>query len=74
MIICKKSDLITDTIKLIDELKIRYHNKNSLKSHLNSTVPIISRIKEFDKEYQLLAPINTGPAKSYNDERDDNAV
>jgi hypothetical protein len=27
-----------------------------------------------NKEYQLLAPINTGLAKSYSDERDDNTV
>jgi hypothetical protein len=41
---------------------------------LNSIVAIISRIKEFSKEYQLLAPINTGLAKSYSDDRDDNVV
>jgi len=35
---------------------------------------LISRIKEFSKEYQLLAPINTGLAKSYSDDRDDNVV
>ncbi len=27
----------------------------------------MSRINEFDKEYQLLAPINTGLAKSYSE-------
>ena len=34
----------------------------------------MSRIKEFDKEYQFLTPSNTGLAKNYCDERDYNAV
>ena len=72
--VTKELNFIKDTIKFVDELKLRYNNKNSFKSHLNATVSIISRIKEFDKEYQLLAPINTGLAKSYSDERDENIV
>jgi hypothetical protein len=62
-------DFIKDTKKIIDEFKISYPNKNSLKSHLKSIVSIISRIKEFNKEYQSLAPINTGLAKSYSNKR-----
>ena len=65
---------INNTIKFIDELKLRYPNKNTMKSHLNSVVSIIGRIKEMNKEYQLLAPINTGLAKTYSDERDENIV
>ena len=61
--VTKELNFIKDTIKFVDELKLRYNNKNSFKSHLNATVSIISRIKEFNKEYQLLAPINTGLAK-----------
>jgi hypothetical protein len=45
-----------------------------MKSHLNSIVAIIGGIKELDPIYQLLAPINTGLAKRYSDERDDNTV
>ncbi len=63
MYVTKELNLIKDTIKFVDELKLRYPNKNSLKSHLNSVVSVISRIKEFNKEYQLLAPINTNLAK-----------
>ena len=74
MYVTKELDFIKDTTKFIDELKIRYPNKNTYKSHFNSTVSIISRIKEFDKEYQVLAPINTGLAKSYSDNRNDNTV
>jgi len=62
------------TIKFINELKLRYPNNNSYKSHLNSIVAIISRIKELNKEYQLLAPVNTGLAKTYSDERDENTI
>lgn len=74
MYVTKELNFIKDTIKFVDELKLRYPNKNSFKSHLNATVSIISRIQEFDKEYQLLAPINTALAKSYSDERDENIV
>jgi hypothetical protein len=62
--VTKELDFIKDTTKFIDGLKIKYPNKNTYKSHFNSTVSIIRRIKEFDKEYQVLAPINTGLAKS----------
>ena len=72
--VTKELKFVKDTIKFVDELKLRYPNKNSFKSHLNSVVSIISRMKEFNKEYQLLAPINTGLAKSYSDERDENIV
>ena len=72
--VTKELDFIKDTIKFINELKLRYPNKNSYKSHLNSIVAIISRIKEMNKEYQLLAPINTGLAKTYSDERDENII
>jgi hypothetical protein len=72
--VTKELDFIKDTTKFIDGLKIKYPNKNSYKIHFNSTVSIISRIKEFDKEYQVLAPINTGLAKSYSDNRNDNTV
>ena len=61
-------------IKFIDELKLRYPNKNSYKSHLNSVVAIIGWIKEMDDIYQILAPINTNLAKTYNDDRDNNSV
>ncbi len=61
MYVTKESDFIQDSIKFIDGLKVRYP-KNSYESHFNSTVSIISTIKEFDKEYQILAPINTGLA------------
>ncbi len=55
---------------------LRYPNKNSFKnsfksqtqktfkSHLDQTVSIISRIKVLNNTYQLLAPINTGLAKT----------
>ncbi len=56
----KELKFIINTIKFIDELKLRYPNKNSYNSHLNSTVSTIDRTKEMNKEYQLLAPINTG--------------
>ena len=72
--ITKELDFINDTIKFVEELKLRYPNKNTMKSHLNSIVAIIGRIKELDPIYQLLAPVNTGLAKSYSDERDDNTV
>jgi hypothetical protein len=49
MYITKELKFIYDTIKFMDELKLRYPNK-------------------------ILAPINTGLAKSYSDERDDNTV
>ncbi len=44
--VTKELKFIKDTIKFIDKLKLRYPNKNSLKSHLNSTVSMIGRIKE----------------------------
>jgi hypothetical protein len=72
--VTKELKFINDTIKFVDELKLRYPNKNSFKSSLNSVVAIIGRIKEMNDVYQLLAPINTGLAKSYSDERDDNTV
>ena len=74
MYVTKELDFINDTIKFVEELKLRYPNKNTMKSHLNSIVAIIGRIKELDPIYQLLAPVNTGLAKSYSDERDDNTV
>ena len=58
---------IKDTIKFIDELKLRYPNQNSYKSHLNSIVSIIGRLKEMNDIYQILAPINTGRARTYID-------
>ena len=72
--VTKELNFIRDTIKFINELKLRYPNPNSYKSHLNSIVAIIGRIKEMNKEYQLLAPVNTGLAKSYSDDRDNNSV
>ena len=56
--ITKELKFINDTIKFIDELKLRYPNKNTMKSHLNSIVAIIGRIKEMNDKCQLLAPIN----------------
>ncbi len=52
-------------IKFIDGLKIRYSNENCYcyKSHFNSIVSLMSIIKEFDKEYQVLAPINSTALK-----------
>ena len=47
-------NFVNDTIKFIDELKLRYPNKNSYKSHLNSVVSIIGRIKEMDDNNQIL--------------------
>jgi hypothetical protein len=41
-----------------------------MKSSLNSVVSIIGRIKEMNDVYQLLAPVNTGLAKSYSDDRE----
>ena len=72
--VTKELNFIKDTIKFVDGLKLRYPNQNTMKSHLNSIVAIIGRIKEMDREYQLLAPINTGLAKSYSDDRDENTV
>jgi len=72
--VTKELKFISDTIKFINELKLRYTNKNSYKSHLNSIVAIIGRIKEMNNIYQALAPINTGLAKNYSDERDENIV
>ncbi len=46
----KELNLIKDTIKFVDELKLRYPNKKSFRSHINSTVSIITRIKEFNNE------------------------
>ncbi len=74
MYVTKELDFIKDTTKFINGLKLRYPNNNTCKSHFNSIVSIISRIKEFDKEYQILSPINTGLAKSYSDDRNDNTV
>ena len=45
-----------------------------MKTYLNTIVSIIGRIKELDPIYQILAPINTGLAKNYNDDRNNNAV
>ncbi len=45
-----------------------------MKSHLNSIVAIIGRIKELDPIYQLLTPIDAGLAKNYSDVNDDNTV
>ena len=42
MYVTKELNFIKDTIKFVDELKLRYPNKNSFKSHLNATVSIIS--------------------------------
>ena len=72
--VTKELKFINDTIKFVDELKLRYPNKNSYKSHLNSIVAIIGRIKEMNREYQLLAPVNTALAKNYSDDRDENTV
>ncbi len=71
--VTKELDFIKDTAKFIDRLKINILIRILIKS-LNSIVSIISRIKEFDKEYQILAPINTGLAKSHSDDRNDNTV
>ena len=72
--VTKELKFINDTIKFVEELKLRYPNKNTMKSHLNSIVAIIGRIKEMNKEYQLLAPVNTALAKNYSDDRDENTV
>lgn len=72
--VTKELKFISDTIKFINELKLRYPNPNSYKSHLNSIVAIIGRIKEMNNIYQSLAPVNTGLAKSYSDDRDNNTV
>ena len=72
--VTKELKFVKDTVKLIDELKILYPNKNSMKTYLNTVVSIIGRIKELDPIYQILAPINTGLAKKYNDDRNDNSV
>ena len=36
MYVTKELDFINDTIKFVEELKLRYPNKNTMKSHLNS--------------------------------------
>jgi hypothetical protein len=72
--VTKELKFINDTIKFVEELKLRYPNKNTMKSHLNSIIAIIGRIKEMNDVYQLLAPVNTALAKNYSDDRGENTV
>ncbi len=61
--VTKELKFLNDSQQIVDELKLRCPNKNSIKSSLNSVVAIIGRIKEMNDVYQLLAPINTGLEK-----------
>ena len=66
--------MIKNTVELVNKIKEKYTSPNSQKGVLNSIVSIISRIEEFNKEYQLLAPINTQKAKEYEEDRNKNEV
>ncbi len=52
MYVTRTLKFIKDTIEFMDDLILRWTNENYLKSHLNNTVSMLSRIKEFDGEYQ----------------------
>lgn len=73
-ILSEVTPMIKNTVELVKKIKERYPSPNSQKVVLNSIVSIISRIEEFNKEYQLLAPINTQKAKEYEEDRNKNEV
>jgi hypothetical protein len=59
--------------KIINVIKKKYTNKNTLSSYINAITSILSRIREyFPKEYDKIAQLNIDLSKSYQRERDTN--
>ena len=59
--------------KIIDVIKKKYTNKNTLSSYINAITSILSRMREyFPKEYDKIAALNIDLSKSYQRERDTN--
>ena len=59
--------------KIIDVIKKKYTNKNTLSSYINAITSILSRMREyFPQEYDKIAALNIDLSKSYQRERDTN--
>ena len=59
--------------KIINVIKNKYTNKNTLSSYINAITSILSRVREyFPKEYDKIAQINIDLSKAYQRERDTN--
>ena len=59
--------------KIIDVIKKKYTNKNTLSSYINAITSILSRMREyFPHEYDKIATLNIDLSKSYQRERDTN--
>ena len=59
--------------KIIDVIKKKYTNKNTLATYINAITSILSRIREyFPKEYDKIAQLNIDLSKQYQRERDTN--
>ena len=59
--------------RIIDVIKKKYTNKNTLSSYINAITSILSRMREFfPKEYDKIAALNIDLSKSYQRERDTN--
>jgi hypothetical protein len=59
--------------KIIDVIKKKYTNKNTLSTYINAVTSILSRVREyFPKEYDKIAQLNIDLSKQYQRERDTN--
>ena len=59
--------------RIIDVIKKKYTNKNTLSSYINTITSMLSRMREyFPEEYDKVAALNIDLSKSYQRERDTN--
>ena len=59
--------------KIINVIKAKYTNPNTLSSYINAITSILSRVREyFPQEYDKIAVLNNDLAKTYNRGRDTN--
>ena len=57
---------------IIQLIKNKYTNKNTLSSYINAITSILSRIPHFENEYKIIAAVNIDLSKNYQRERDTN--
>ena len=59
--------------KIIDVIKKKYTNRNTLSTYINAITSILSRVREyFPKEYDKIAQLNIDLSKQYQRDRDTN--
>ena len=66
-----KEDIVIDFLNLI---KKAYPNNNTLKTYLLPFIHITSRLKPYQKSYQIISRILQITKKIYNDDRDKNEI